>query len=129
MIAFLRLAAFLIDYVVLLSFYMVLSLVFDINRFKLPIFGLWWFGSLFLVLWLYHAILESSPWQGTVGKKLLNLKVANLKGERIGFLRASSRYFLLGLSRLLCGLGFLLIFFTKRKQTLHDKLSNTVVHR
>jgi uncharacterized RDD family membrane protein YckC len=35
--------------------------------------------------WLYHAIMESSSWQGTVGKKGLNLVVARSSGERISF--------------------------------------------
>lgn len=38
-----------------------------------------------LLPWLYFAILESSKWQATIGKKLLGLKVVEVNGNRIGF--------------------------------------------
>jgi len=45
-----------------------------------------------LVLWIgYGAALESSPWQATVGKKLLGLRVFDLGGGRISFGRALGR--------------------------------------
>jgi uncharacterized RDD family membrane protein YckC len=47
---------------------------------------------LFLILcffivtsWLYFAFLESSPWQGTLGKKFIGLRVADLRGNRLAF--------------------------------------------
>ena len=38
-----------------------------------------------LMFWLYSAVLVSSSWQGTVGKKALGLKVVDLNGERLSF--------------------------------------------
>jgi len=35
--------------------------------------------------WLYSAYFESSEWQATVGKKVLNLKVTDLNGNRVTF--------------------------------------------
>jgi uncharacterized RDD family membrane protein YckC len=47
----------------------------------------------FVLAWLYYAGLESSPWQGTVGKRLVRLVVTDRYGRRIGFGRATGRYF------------------------------------
>src|SRR5262249_13854715 len=43
--------------------------------------------------WLYEALLTSSAWQGTVGKRVLNLKVIDEAGNRISFARATGRHF------------------------------------
>jgi uncharacterized RDD family membrane protein YckC len=90
-------------------------------------------GSFFvsiMVSWLYMALLESSPWQATVGKKLFGLYVTDLKGRRISFRKATARYFGKFLSTLFFGFGFLMIGFTAKKQGLHDKIANTyVMHR
>ena len=43
--------------------------------------------------WLYFACFESSSWQATPGKRLLGLRVADLTGARIGFGRATGRFF------------------------------------
>jgi uncharacterized RDD family membrane protein YckC len=40
---------------------------------------------------LYGALLESSSWQATVGKKLTGLKVYGQAGERLSFGRAAAR--------------------------------------
>lgn len=40
----------------------------------------------------YFAGLHASAWQGTVGKKLLGIKVTDLNGNRISFWRALGRY-------------------------------------
>src|SRR5258708_12943387 len=47
----------------------------------------------FAVSWAYEAFLTSSEWQGTVGKRVLNLKVTDLNGNRISFGRATGRFF------------------------------------
>src|SRR5260370_19604605 len=38
-----------------------------------------------VVTWLYHALMESSEWQATLGKKALGLVVADIVGERVQF--------------------------------------------
>ena len=45
-------------------------------------------GAAVLVRWLYYAYCESSEWQATIGKKVLNLVVTDLHGNRISFGRA-----------------------------------------
>ncbi len=92
------------------------------------------FGSFFAVvfvvvsLWLYFALLESSPRQGTLTKMLLHERVTDLHGDRITFERASARHFAMYLSALSpFFIGFLMAFWTKRRQALHDYISGTLV--
>lgn len=76
---------------------------------------------------LYYAILHSSKWQATVGKKLVGIKVTNLEGERIHFLRAAVRHLVMLFLSSIFLIGYVMYFFTKKKQTLHDMIAKTVV--
>jgi uncharacterized RDD family membrane protein YckC len=78
--------------------------------------------------WLYEALLTSSAWQGTVGKKLLNLKVIDEAGNRISFARATGRHFAKYLSYFLF-IGFIMAAFTDRKRALHDFIAGTLVKK
>lgn len=77
--------------------------------------------------WLYYAICESSSWQGSVGKKVLGIRVTDMYGQRIGFGKATGRHFGKILSGLTLGVGFIMIAFTERKQGLHDQMAGTLV--
>lgn len=94
-----------------------------------PFFG----GHLFLfwifIPWLYYALFESSAWQATIGKKALGLTVTDLEGRRIGFGRATGRFFGKILSSVIVWIGFIMIGFTSKKQGLHDILAGTLVLR
>ena len=80
--------------------------------------------------WLYNAYFESSEWQATVGKKVLNLIVTDLNGNRISFGRASGRFFSKIISGLIpFGIGYILAGFTERKQALHDMIAGCLVLR
>ncbi len=80
--------------------------------------------------WLYYACFESSKWQGTPGKKVLNIAVTDLTGGRITFGRASGRFFAKFITRLIpLGIGFILAGITERKQALHDMIASTLVLR
>jgi uncharacterized RDD family membrane protein YckC len=82
-----------------------------------------------MAFWPYWALMESSAWRATFGKKLLNLEVTDLAGQRLSFSRASARYFAKIISGLTLMVGFLLAGFTARKQALHDILASTLVVR
>jgi len=88
-----------------------------------------WIVLYYLLGWLYYAGCESSAQRGTLGKRWLGLKVTDLLGRRIGFGRATGRYFARLLSAAPLYLGFLLMLGDPRKQTLHDKMSGCVVVR
>ena len=77
--------------------------------------------------WLYEALLTSSSWQGTIGKRVLRLKVVDETGNRIGFGRATGRFFAKILSSMFFCIGFIMIAFTDKKRGLHDMLAGTVV--
>jgi uncharacterized RDD family membrane protein YckC len=85
--------------------------------------------AVLMVGWLYWAALESSPWQATIGKKTLGLKVTDIEGRRISFARASGRYFAKLLSQLVLFVGFVMAGFTEKKQALHDMIAGCLVVR
>ena len=91
-------------------------------------------GVFFLVAvvggWLYHALLESSEWQATTGKKVLGLSVTDLGGARISFGRASGRHFAKIISGVIpFGIGYIIAGFTEKKQAIHDMLASCLVLR
>ncbi|MCI0382004.1 MAG: RDD family protein [Chlamydiae bacterium] len=127
-----RFFAFVIDTCCIFFLYFLTGMALAIEPLRrvlqsLPMVGFWWFGALFLIAWLYNALFESSSLQGTIGKKIMQIKVVDQLGKKISFLRATSRFFGKIVSRILFGVGFLLIFFTKKKQTLHDKIASTYI--
>ncbi len=77
--------------------------------------------------WLYFSIMESSKYQGTLGKIALNIKVTDYQGERISFLRATGRYFSKIISALIFMIGYIMAGFTAKKQALHDIIAETYV--
>ena len=83
----------------------------------------------FVGQWLYEALLSSSSWQGTIGKRVLHLRVVDEAGNRIGFGRATGRFFAKILSSMFMCIGFIMIGFTERKTGLHDMLAGTRVLR
>jgi len=81
----------------------------------------------FAIKVIYHTVLI---WQNgmTIGKYIAKIKVVSLNTEQRpsfqqAFLRASVRL----ISDTFFYLGYFMAFFTKNRQTLHDKLSNCVV--
>jgi len=92
------------------------------------IFG--FFGIILVVSWLYYALSESSSWQATLGKKILNLKVTDMSGQPISFGRASGRYF----AKIITGMiplfiGYIMAGFTEKKQAIHDMIASCLVLR
>jgi uncharacterized RDD family membrane protein YckC len=91
--------------------------------------------ALGLVLWLlylggfvaYYAGMESSSLQATLGKMALGIKVTDLHGRRISFLRAFGRLAGKMVSYMILYIGFIMAAFTERKQALHDMMAGTLV--
>ena len=91
-------------------------------------------GTIFLVAilggWLYYAYFESSAWQGTPGKRVLNLYVTDMNGNPVTFGRASGRFFARLITRLIpLGIGYILAGITEKKQALHDMIAACLVLR
>jgi uncharacterized RDD family membrane protein YckC len=76
----------------------------------------------------YFALMESSRWQGTLGKLIMHIKVSDIDGRIISFSRATGRYFLKSVSATLLMTGYL-VSFSDRRQTWHDYMSGTMVIR
>ena len=85
--------------------------------------------SYLVIYWLYFAGMESSGYQGTLGKVLVGIIVTDTDGNRISFLRATGRNAGKILSGLIFGVGYLLAAFTKKKQALHDMPAQCLVIR
>ena len=77
--------------------------------------------------WLYSALMESSKYQGTLGKMALGIKVTGPNGERISFARATGRFFGKMISGMTLYFGFYMAGFTQKRQALHDMMANTFV--
>jgi uncharacterized RDD family membrane protein YckC len=112
-------------------------------------------GKYFIVLvlqaalgWLYYAYQESSEHQATIGKRVLNLKVTDLDGQKITFEQASMRYWvkhlitgsasytrfmhipeISSLLSLLVLANYLIQPFTEKRQALHDIIARTLVYK
>jgi uncharacterized RDD family membrane protein YckC len=86
-------------------------------------------GTYTVIYWLYEALMMSSTWQATLGKKALNLRVTDEAGNRISFARGSGRHFAKYLSLLTFLIGYIMAAFTDRKRALHDILAGTLVRR
>lgn len=80
-----------------------------------------------IIGWLYYAGLESSSLQGTLGKRLMGIKVTDLDGDPIGFGTATGRFLGKAISSLILGIGYLMAAFTGKKQALHDMIAGTLV--
>ena len=121
-----RFAAYAIDY-------MLVAVISIVLRIAGTLIGTIGDGEFTLALlasyFFYCTLLESSPWQATVGKRALGLSVTNRRGQRIGLARAMARFIAKLLSVLTLFLGFLLVVVTKRRQALHDLIAGTLVIR
>ena len=76
---------------------------------------------------LYFALMESSTWQATLGKRLVGIKVTDIEVRRIGLGRASARFLAAALSWLTLNLGHALAAWTPQRRALHDYVAGTRV--
>lgn len=123
-----RLTAWILDYIVII-------LIIGLLAFVVSVAGSGRQAALLILFaaglapWLYFAAMESSSMQATLGKAALGIQVTDLKGERVGFGRATGRYFGKIPSGLILSIGFAMAGFTDRRQALHDKIASTLVVR
>lgn len=73
-------------------------------------------------------VAEASPWKATPGKKLLGMIIVTDKGSPVGIVRSFLR-FILTANVPPFGTGLLIVPFTKRRQSVADVLTRTVVLR
>ena len=76
---------------------------------------------------LYHSFMESSKYQGSVGKMALGLIVTDLQGQKLDFGKAVIRNLCKIISNLTCAIGYIMAGFTEKQQALHDVIAGTLV--
>jgi uncharacterized RDD family membrane protein YckC len=83
-----------------------------------------------VITWVYYAWMESSQYQGTLGKMALGLIVTDLQGQPVSFARASGRFFAKIITGMIpLGIGYIMAGFTEKKQALHDMIAGCLVLR
>ena len=83
-----------------------------------------------VVTWLYHALMESSEWQATLGKRALGLVVTDMAGQRISFGRSTGRHFSKIITNMVPAfIGYFMAGFTQKKQALHDMIAGCLILR
>lgn len=126
-----RVAAYLIDAVVLYAVMFILMIPFGvdfmdpsaINMSSMAIFYV-----IIFVAWIAYFIgMESSSKQATLGKMAVGIKVGNENGGRISAGTAAARFFSKILSGLILYIGYMMAGWDKKKQALHDKIAGTYV--
>ncbi len=126
-----RLGATLVDFIVLIFASLILTIVFglalkssisDEEMLSYVNQGLTNVLLAIATMWL-----ESSKWQGTPGKMLLNLKVENGHGARISFGTAFFRYVAKIPAALVLLLGYFAMLWHKDRLTWYDSWTNTRV--
>jgi len=80
-----------------------------------------------LVNFIYHVVSECSAKQATYGKQIIKLKVCDLEGRRISPGRSIGRNAAKLFSTATFFVGYLVCFFTKQQQCLHDMMADTLV--
>jgi len=136
----LRFAAWIIDWVLLTFVGVILNMAMGLER---PMFG--HHGAPFspftlglltmqsmmgwITGWLYYSLMETSKFQGTLGKMALGLIVTDLSGNPINFGRATGRFFGKILSSLVFAIGYMMAGWTQQKQALHDIMAGCLVLR
>lgn len=131
-----RVAAYLIDYVLVMVCNYLIAFFIGFLAAKLlnlqtddvpPAVAL---AALLIVLGfvlVYYVYAESSPWQATVGKRIMGIKVTDEHVRRISFWRSLGRRAAMAISSLTFLIGYMMCGWTARKQCLHDKIAGCLV--
>ena len=111
-----RLAAGIIDLIILIAVGFVLSFIFGPFIFILDIF----------ISWLYFVVLQSSEKRSTFGMRACGIEIHDEQFGRLSFWRLTGRYLATWVSAIILFIGFFMIGFHPRKQSLHDIIARTI---
>ncbi|QKJ29244.1 RDD family protein [Mucilaginibacter mali] len=76
---------------------------------------------------IYHIVMECSVKQATYGKQILKIRVCDIYGQRLSAGQSIGRNLAKICSVATLGIGYLMAFFNKRQQCLHDMITDTVI--
>ncbi|MHB9024354.1 MAG: RDD family protein [Armatimonadota bacterium] len=88
-----------------------------------------WYAYALAIMLLYGTVMESSGFQGTLGKMALGLVVTDLFSQRVSFGTALLRNLGKILLGIMCIFAYLAIDFTEKKQGLHDLITGCLVEK
>tara|TARA_B100000029_G_C17314513_1_gene865686 strand:- start:340 stop:822 length:483 start_codon:yes stop_codon:yes gene_type:complete len=111
-----RLAAGIIDLIILIVAGFILSFIFGPFMIILDI----------IISWLYFVVLQSSEKRSTFGMRACGIKIHDEQFGRLNFWRLTGRYFATWVSVIILFIGFFMIGFHPRKQGLHDIIARTI---
>jgi uncharacterized RDD family membrane protein YckC len=89
-------------------------------------FGVAWFVGRAIDI-LYHSLMESSKFQGSVGKIALGIVVTDVNGAKLDFTKALVRNLCKIISGMILWIGYIMAGLTDKKQALHDMIAGTLV--
>lgn len=125
-----RLMASAIDYFLLLVCYVIIVLliyiVVDQKIFRIGT-ALFFLILLPVAKFIYSSIAEASIKQATIGKRLMDIKVGDMFGNRLDLVTSFTRNIAKILSTLPVFIGYFFCFVNKKQQCLHDIVANTLV--
>lgn len=76
---------------------------------------------------IYFIGCELSPWKGTVGKRMMSMKVLDDNHGKVDVFRLIIRYVTKIISLTLLGIGYWPLLFGSKKRPIPDRLSHTMV--
>ena len=117
-----RIKAFFIDLAIVLTFYFIIVLPFITGAmtsgFMLNLCLLFYYFFSIAYFVCFHA----SDWQGTIGKKIMGIRVVSRNNQNLTLQESGLRYALSSLSFLMMGIGHFWIFINPDRKTFHDKI-------
>lgn len=84
-------------------------------------------GLSFLLSIVYGVLAEASPWSGTIGKRLVGIRVVDEYGERLSLTTSIIRNLVKIVSLAALGLGCLSILWRPGGRAWHDRIARTFV--
>lgn len=87
------------------------------------------FGLSFLLDVAYGVLCEASPWSGTIGKRLVGIRVVDEYGERLSLTTSIIRNLAKIVSLAALGAGCLSMIWRRGGQAWHDRVAGTFVAR
>ncbi len=124
-----RLMASAIDFFFITIIYVLLMMITHVIVSQLTFFMI---GVLLAILvpfvkMIYGSFAESSVKQGTIGKRLMDIKVTDSEGRRLSYSTALARNLAKICSVLPLFFGYIYCFLNKKQQCFHDLIAGTLV--
>lgn len=83
---------------------------------------------LILFGWLYFILMEASSIQATLGKLVMKIKVTDTRGKQVSVAKSTIRTVVKYISSIFV-LPLFIAYFSKKKQALHDMITDCLVIR